>query len=97
VSVGRFLVAGPPPEAPFDVVFCDPPYETPADDVHELLVALATPDWLGSRAMVVTERRAGRRAGARAPEPSWPDGWLVVWERTYGDTLVSALRPGNRP
>ena len=33
----RFLAGPPPPEAPFDLVFADPPYDTADDDVAALL------------------------------------------------------------
>jgi 16S rRNA (guanine966-N2)-methyltransferase len=73
-----------PAEAPFDVVFADPPYRTPPDEVTKVLASLAQPGWLAPGALVVVERAAGDR-------PTYPDGWSAAKERTYGDTLVAVL------
>jgi 16S rRNA (guanine966-N2)-methyltransferase len=78
--------AAPPGEAPFDLVFCDPPYETPGEEVAALLVALAAPGWLSADAAVVVERSSGEDGAV-----PWPDAWTVGWERRYGDTLVSVV------
>jgi 16S rRNA (guanine966-N2)-methyltransferase len=84
-SAGRALRRPVPPEAPFDLAFLDPPYETPADAVGADLALLATPGWLAPGATVVVER-----PGREEPPPA-PEGWLVGWRRDYGDTLVVAL------
>ena len=77
------VVAGPPPpEAPFDLVLLDPPYDLPADALGSVLAALAEPGWLAPEATVVVER-----SGADAL-PELPPGWRSTWERCYGDTLV---------
>jgi 16S rRNA (guanine966-N2)-methyltransferase len=82
---GRALGRPAPPEAPFDLAFLDPPYETPAEAVGADLALLAAPGWLASGATVVVER-----PGRGEPPPA-PEGWLVGWRRDYGDTLVFAL------
>ena len=82
---GRMLGRPAPPEAPFDLVFLDPPYETSADDVAADLTSLATPGWLAAGATLVIERPR------RAEPPKPPEGWLVGWRRDYGDTLVFTL------
>ncbi len=81
--VSGFLAATPPPEAPFDLVFCDPPYELDDAEIAEVLDALHGPGWLVSDASVVVER----------PGPTWavPPGWTTSWERRYGDTLVTVV------
>jgi 16S rRNA (guanine966-N2)-methyltransferase len=81
----RFLAAGPPPEAPFDLVFSDPPYEESERHLTTALQALSSPGWCVPDAWVVVEQRAGR-GGA-----GWPLGWSAAWERKYGDTLMTAL------
>lgn len=91
VPVARFVTAGPPPEAPFHLVLCDPPYDLPSDEVADVLAALATPGWLAPDARVVVERRAPRRSDARSPGDRDAGDWVVVSERAYGDTLVSVL------
>ena len=92
--VGSVLAVSPPPEAPFDLVCCDPPYEMPASDLVLVLAGLRRPGWLDPEARVVVERAA---RGASAIEPGWGDGWNVGWERRYGDTLVTVLRPLQDP
>jgi len=82
-DVEVFLGAAPPPEAPFGLVFADPPYELGDAEVADTLARLRTPGWLTPDASVVLERAAG----ARPPEI----GWDVGWERKYGDTLVVIL------
>jgi 16S rRNA (guanine966-N2)-methyltransferase len=78
------------PEAPFDLVLCDPPYDTTDAELAPVLVALAAPGWLSADALVVVERAA-------RPEPMWPQGWDAQWERRYGDTLVTMLAAPNGP
>ncbi|HEY5171965.1 MAG TPA: 16S rRNA (guanine(966)-N(2))-methyltransferase RsmD [Acidimicrobiia bacterium] len=85
-DVGRFLAGGPPPDAPFDLVFVDPPYDTADGDVTELLVALLAPGWLAAGAIVSVERPV------RHPVVV-PPGLSTGWERTFGDTLLSFLFP----
>jgi 16S rRNA (guanine966-N2)-methyltransferase len=90
IDVRAFLRSGPPAEAPFDLVCCDPPYDIDAAELGGVLVGLAAPGWLASEGRVVVEGPA-RGAGPR------PEGWTVAWERKYGDTLVSVLRIPPRP
>ena len=63
----------------FDVVFCDPPYDWAVEDVDALLVDICHAAPGGT---VVIER------GRRGPGITPPDGWTVMWERSFGDTLV---------
>jgi 16S rRNA (guanine966-N2)-methyltransferase len=83
-DVRRFLAAGPPAEAPFDLVFVDPPYETPDEVISEQLGALLAPGWLAPGAIVSVERP---RRHPVVP----PAGVSTGWERTFGDTLLSFL------
>jgi 16S rRNA (guanine966-N2)-methyltransferase len=83
-DVRRFLAAGPPAEAPFDLVFVDPPYETPDEVISEQLGALLGPGWLAPGAIVSVERP---RRHPVVP----PAGVSTGWERTFGDTLLSFL------
>ena len=84
--VEAVLRGAPPPEAPFDLVWCDPPYEAADDTIIEILQDLATPGWLTDSARVLVERSSRTRL------PPLPAGWEAVWEREYGDTLVAILR-----
>jgi 16S rRNA (guanine966-N2)-methyltransferase len=87
VPVERFLAS--PPDEPWDVVFLDPPYADPADDV---LASLADDAWLVTEAVVVVER------SARGAEPRWPSGIQPDRSRRYGDTVLwYGLWYGRRP
>jgi len=70
------------PRAPYDVVFLDPPYAHPDDEVAADLAALRDQDWLVPGAMVVVER------GSRGPEPAWPNGFVGSREKKYGETVL---------
>jgi 16S rRNA (guanine966-N2)-methyltransferase len=85
-DVGRFLAAGPPPDAPFDLVFVDPPYDTADEDVTAVLASLIAPGWLAPGAIVSVERPV------RHPVVV-PPGLSTGWERTFGDTLLSFVLP----
>jgi 16S rRNA (guanine966-N2)-methyltransferase len=82
-DVGRFL-AGGPPQDPFDLVFIDPPYNTPDEEVTGLLAVFTAPGWLAPGAIVSVERP--RRNPVVAPP-----GLSTGWERTFGDTLLTFL------
>ncbi len=83
-DVSRFLAGGPPPDAPFGLVFVDPPYGSPDEDVTELLGALVTPGWLAPEAIVSVERPLRHPVIA-------PPGLTTGWERAFGDTLLTFL------
>jgi 16S rRNA (guanine966-N2)-methyltransferase len=86
-TAGSFL-AGRAAEAPFDVVFLDPPYDVPSSEIADVLRALADPPWLTDDATVVIER-------PKKGEPvTLPEGWCLEKERTYGDTLLVVARSG---
>jgi 16S rRNA (guanine966-N2)-methyltransferase len=76
------VLAGAPPEHPFDLALLDPPYDTPGPELEEILDRLGSGGWLGPDATMVVERAAG------SPSLRWPPGWGSTWERCYGDTLV---------
>lgn len=72
--------------APFDVVFADPPYPLPAEDVDAVLGQLAAGGYLSDGAVVVVER------SRRSVEPAWPDGLGTVEVKKYGETVLWYLR-----
>ena len=83
-SVHSFLQGARPNEALFDLVFADPPYDTTDAAAGSVLTALAESGWLSEDAFVSLERP---RRAALLPPPELQ----VVWERTFGDTLIVFL------
>jgi 16S rRNA (guanine(966)-N(2))-methyltransferase RsmD len=82
------FVARPVPEAPFDLVFLDPPYEVASTTVSEVLAALATAGLVVPGATVVVER-------PKSGEPvTLPDAWGIEKQRAYGDTLLVVAHAG---
>ena len=87
IPVERFVTA-PIRDAPFDLVFLDPPYEVSSAVVAEVLAALAATEAVTDGATVVLER-------AKAAEPvALPAAWGIEKERAYGDTLLVVARAG---
>jgi 16S rRNA (guanine(966)-N(2))-methyltransferase RsmD len=78
--VGRVLAEGP--DEPYDIVFADPPYAVPDEEVTAMLAALVDGGWLAARAVVVVER------SSRGGEPGWPRGVTPVRTRRYGETTL---------
>jgi 16S rRNA (guanine966-N2)-methyltransferase len=90
--VERVLARGPGAGPPRDVVFADPPYAAPAEEVQRMLAALHGSGWLAPGALVVVER--GTRSGPLA----WPAGYTPERSRGYGEaTLWYGLAAGARP
>ena len=69
------------PDAPYDVVFADPPYDVPGERIEEILEALAK-GWLAPGAVAVVER------SARGDEVRWPAGYAPLSGRRYGETML---------
>jgi 16S rRNA (guanine966-N2)-methyltransferase len=88
-GVGAVVGGAPPAGAPFDLVFCDPPYDQPAGKLAGVLAALAEPGWVAADGTVVVERAAS------AGPPLLTSGWGVTWSRVYGDTLVVLVAPAT--
>ena len=80
----RFLAGGPPPDAPFDLVFVDPPYNTPDEEITAVLAAVAAAGWLAADGIVSVERPVRHPAVV-------PPGLSNGWERSFGDTLLTFL------
>jgi len=79
-TVGSVLAG--PPDARYDLVLLDPPYELADADLTGVLAALADGGWLAAGALLVVER------SARSAAPAWPAGVSPFSERRYGDTCV---------
>jgi 16S rRNA (guanine966-N2)-methyltransferase len=79
-------VVAAPPVAPFDVVFLDPPYPMPSEEVSAVLGRLVAHGWVQPGGAVVVER------SARSVAPAWPDGLVPRREKKYGETVLWYLR-----
>lgn len=92
VDALRYLRADRPPgDAPFDLVFVDPPFATP--EVFDPVVArLAAGSWLSPDALVVceSERVRGKRLTI-----AWPDALEVELSRAYGQAHVEIARTAH--
>ncbi|WP_030910661.1 16S rRNA (guanine(966)-N(2))-methyltransferase RsmD [Streptomyces sp. NRRL F-5126] len=67
------------PDAPYDLVFLDPPYAVTDDDLREILLTLSRGGWLAGGAVVTVERST--RGGAFG----WPEGFEPLRSRRYGE------------
>jgi len=75
------LRLGPAPGAGFGLVFLDPPYGKGLGEAA--LLAARKGGWLAPGAMVVWEEGTA---------PQLPEGFALVDQRKYGDTVVTLLR-----
>ncbi len=64
----------------FGVVFMDPPYAMPPDQVSAIVASLVAGDWLADGAVVVVERPVSDGGF------EWPDGLVETATSTVGDT-----------
>ena len=80
------VLTTPPEGGPFDVVFADPPYAVPDDEVTEMQQALVDNGWLAPDAVVVLERST--RTAVRGRPLSWVDGITPDRDRRYGETTL---------
>jgi 16S rRNA (guanine966-N2)-methyltransferase len=82
-QVERALARGPSEAGGrYDIVFADPPYALPGEDVSRMLSALADRGWLVPGALVVVER------ATRSGPVRWPEGFLPDRARRYGEATL---------
>ncbi|KIZ13912.1 16S rRNA (guanine(966)-N(2))-methyltransferase RsmD [Streptomyces natalensis] len=74
--------AGPPPGAPYDIAFLDPPYAATEADLREILLTLRGQGWLADDALVTVER------STRSGTFPWPDGFEALKARRYGEATL---------
>ncbi len=65
----------------FDLVFLDPPYDVPTEEVESLLAGVVD-TCLAPRGLVVVERSGRNRA------PDFPEAFTDTWQRSYGETTL---------
>jgi 16S rRNA (guanine966-N2)-methyltransferase len=89
--VSAFVEGSPPSEAPYDLVFADPPYDLPGEELRTVVAALTAPGWLAPGALVVVER------ATRGGVMEWPAGLRADRSRAYGEGTLwyaQANQPG---
>jgi 16S rRNA (guanine966-N2)-methyltransferase len=70
------------PAEGYDIVFADPPYSLPPQDLDAVLADLVRNGWLAPGGLVVVER------ATRSQPPAWPTELAEGWARHYGETTV---------
>jgi 16S rRNA (guanine966-N2)-methyltransferase len=80
MSVHRFLQD--PPAAKYHFIYIDPPYEAEDLDVIETLIQLNEGGFLDAQALIAVERYS------RVKEISWPNGYIAVREKNYGQATI---------
>jgi 16S rRNA (guanine966-N2)-methyltransferase len=88
-KVERVLVN--PPEAPYDIVFADPPYALGDAEVTRALELLRDNGWLTGEALVAFERES------RGKALMWPEGYVEERVRRYGEASVWYGRAAVNP
>jgi 16S rRNA (guanine966-N2)-methyltransferase len=86
-DAGAFVGAEARRRGPFDLVFCDPPYDEPAS-LERLLSQLSGA--LAADGVVVVEQRWSQQDAAD------PSAYVLVADRRYGDTRVLTFRREGR-
>ena len=80
-TVESFLVAVGA-DAPFDLIFADPPYALGDSPLAALLESISDVRWAAGGALVVVERPA------RGEGPRWPDVIEGLKQRRYGEGVL---------
>ena len=86
-SVGKFL--DKTSELKFDVVFLDPPYDLPNNEIEKTLSSLVKNGFLKSSAVIAIER------DSKSKRLNWPLGLKELKERKYGAATIFYAEPAN--
>jgi 16S rRNA (guanine966-N2)-methyltransferase len=76
------VIAGAPPSTPYDLLFLDPPYVVDDDELREILITLVSGGWLSGGVIATVER------STRGGEFAWPEGFVALRERRYGEATL---------
>ncbi|MGP3956049.1 16S rRNA (guanine(966)-N(2))-methyltransferase RsmD [Nonomuraea sp. 3N208] len=79
------------PDAPYDIVFADPPYVVPDAEVLTVLELLRDNGWLVEEGLVAFERES------RGKPMMWPEGYVEERVRRYGEASVWYGRAAGNP
>ncbi|MGI5213632.1 16S rRNA (guanine(966)-N(2))-methyltransferase RsmD [Plantactinospora sp. CA-290183] len=76
------VLATPPQDGPYDVIFADPPYALAEEELDAAQVALVGNGWLATDGLLVLER------SSRTPDVRWVEGLTAERSRRYGETTL---------
>ena len=85
MSAGKFL--DKPADLPYDIVFLDPPYELPNNEIEKNLSSLMSNKYLKPSTVIAIERDSKSRP------LTWPTGLSEVKERKYGAATIYYAEP----
>lgn len=86
-SVGKFLDKSS--ELTFDVVFLDPPYDLPNNEIEKTLASLVKNNFLKRSSVIAIER------DSKSKRLNWPPGLKELKERKYGAATIFYAEPMN--
>lgn len=86
-SVTGFLSR--PADNSYDIVWLDPPYAMPEEEVTAAVNAILEMGWLADDGLLVIER------SSRTLDPVLPDELADVWARRYGETKIHYATRGE--
>lgn len=81
-QVDQVLRRGPDDLIGRRLVFADPPYSMPDDELAQALTLLVAGGWLAADALLIVER------DARSGPVLWPAGYSLDRSRRYGETTL---------
>lgn len=69
----------------YEIVYIDPPYNFPNEELEQLLERLHVGEFLSDDALVAVERTS------RSKEPNWPTGFELARSKNYGQASIYYL------
>lgn len=87
LKAAAFLAAPAPRN--YDIIWLDPPYDLPGDQVDVIIHLIVEGGWLAADGVVVVER------SSRVRPPDWPASLADHWDKRYGETQVYFAQPAK--
>jgi 16S rRNA (guanine966-N2)-methyltransferase len=85
ISTGKFLERGA--DLKFDVVFVDPPYDLPNNEIEKIMESLLRNGFLKPSSVIAIER------DSKSKPINWPEGLHEVKVRKYGAATIFYAEP----
>jgi 16S rRNA (guanine966-N2)-methyltransferase len=77
-------------ELTFDVVFLDPPYDLPNNEIEKALASLVKNNFLKRSSVIAIER------DSKSKRLNWPTGLKELKERKYGAATIFYAEPMDK-